>query len=61
MWKSGKVNDCVQIIKVNITRDGSSLASVVSDTKIIHSPTKVVGQVESERSISVLYILNHHH
>jgi hypothetical protein len=34
---------------------------VVSDGQIIHLPAAVVGQAESESSISVPYIRNHHH
>jgi hypothetical protein len=37
------------------------IAYIVSDSQVIQSPTKTTGQDESERSISVQSILNHHH
>jgi hypothetical protein len=34
---------------------------ILSDSQIFQSQTTTVGQVESERSMSVPRILNHHH
>jgi hypothetical protein len=42
-----------------VARDGSCY--IIPDCLIFQPSTTIAGQVKSERSISVLYIFNHHH
>jgi hypothetical protein len=49
-----------KVSELNSGKHGT-ISYVVSEGHIIQPSPTTAGQVESERSISVLYILNHHH
>jgi hypothetical protein len=55
---SGEVSNYGRIITANCHQRRNLF--VLFEGQIIHSPTRTVGQVESERSISVPCIRNHH-